>query len=92
MSVPTLAARGASPAEFGGHCNPPGCVAPPSNIPDDSAMFLVVAPLDSRRDVLTGPLGATPDWHRGLLDVTKRAKLAPELGKVEGVALKRKTK
>jgi hypothetical protein len=55
-----LAARGESPAAFGGRCLPPGCVAPPSNIPD----------ILGRRAWPAGRLtrlGATPDLHHGLL-------------------------
>jgi hypothetical protein len=55
-----LAARGESPAAFGRRCIPPGCVAPPSNIPD----------ILGRRALPAGRiagLGATPDFHHGLL-------------------------
>jgi hypothetical protein len=58
--VPSLAARGASPAAFGRHCIPPGCVASPSNIPD----------ILGRRALPGGriaALDATPDLHHGLL-------------------------
>ena len=55
-----LAARSASPPAFGRHCIPPGCVTPPSNIPD----------ILGRRALPGGriaALGATPDLHHGLL-------------------------
>src|SRR5450759_811319 len=55
-----LAARGESPAAFGRRRIPPGCVAPPSNIPD----------ILGRRALPAGRragLGATPDFHHGLL-------------------------
>src|SRR5436189_2753059 len=56
----TLAARGESPAAFGRRCIPADCVAPPSNIPD----------ILGRRALSSGrlaALGATPDFHHGLL-------------------------
>jgi hypothetical protein len=59
--IPTLAARGESPTAFGRRCIPADCVAPPSNIPD----------ILGRRALLAGrlaALGATPDFHHGLLD------------------------
>src|SRR6266545_3252461 len=55
-----LAARGESPAAFGRRCIPADCVAPPSNIPD----------ILGRRALSAGrlaALGATPDFHHGLL-------------------------
>jgi hypothetical protein len=55
-----LPARGESPAAFGRRRIPPGCVAPPSNIPD----------ILGRRALPAGRragLGATPDFHHGLL-------------------------
>ena len=55
-----LAARGGSRAAFGGRCIPAGCVAPPSNMPD----------ILGRRALPAGRLarlGATPDFHHGLL-------------------------
>src|SRR6266542_1578999 len=57
-----LAARGETPAAFGRRCIPADCVAPPSNIPD----------ILGRRALSAGrlaALGATPDFHHGLLDV-----------------------
>src|SRR5438046_10323372 len=55
-----LAARGETPAAFGRRCIPADCVAPPSNIPD----------ILGRRALSAGrlaALGATPDFHHGLL-------------------------
>ena len=57
-----LAARGESLAAFDGRCIPSGCVAPPSNTPG----------ILGRRALLAGRparLGATPDFHHGLLGV-----------------------
>jgi hypothetical protein len=54
------AARGKSLAAFDGRCILAGCVAPPSNIPD----ILSRRALPARR---LGRLGATPDFHHGLL-------------------------
>src|SRR5207244_4551206 len=54
------AARGETPAAFGRRCIPADCVAPPSNIPD----------ILGRRALSAGclaALGATPDFHHGLL-------------------------
>src|SRR5439155_14146611 len=54
------AARGENPAAFGRRCIPADCVAPPSHIPD----------MLGRRALSSGrlaALGATPDFHRGLL-------------------------
>jgi hypothetical protein len=59
LSLAVLAARGASPAAFGRHCIPPGCVVPPSNIPD----ILGRHALPAGR---IAALGATPDLHHGL--------------------------
>jgi hypothetical protein len=56
-----LAARGESPAAFERRCIPPGCVAPPSNIPD----ILGRHALPGGRLAV---LGATPDFHHGLLE------------------------
>src|SRR5437870_8977564 len=56
-----LAARGESLAAFDGRCIPAGCVAPPSNTPG----------ILGRRALPAGRLarlGATPDFHHGLLD------------------------
>src|SRR5428012_8521 len=55
-----LAARGESPTAFERRCIPPGCVAPPSNIPDILGRYALPA---GRLAVL----GATPDFHHGLL-------------------------
>src|SRR5438477_12412651 len=55
-----LAARGESLAAFDGRCIPGGCVAPPSN----------TAGILGRRALPAGRLarlGATPDFHHGLL-------------------------
>src|SRR5262249_23391107 len=55
-----LAARGASPTAFGRRCIPAGCVASPSNMVD----------ILGRRALPSGrlaALGATPDFHHGLL-------------------------
>jgi 4-amino-4-deoxy-L-arabinose transferase-like glycosyltransferase len=57
-----LTARGESPPAFGGRCIPRGCVAPPSNTPG----------ILGRRALPGGRiarLGATPDFHHGLLRV-----------------------
>src|SRR5437773_1378474 len=64
----TLAARGESPAAFGRRCIPADCVAPPSNIPD----------ILGRRALSSGrlaALGATPDFHHGLLEQVLEAEL-----------------
>src|SRR3989454_5385614 len=56
----SLTARGESLAAFDGRCIPGGCVAPPSNTPG----------ILGRRALPAGRLarlGATPDFHRGLL-------------------------
>jgi ATP-dependent Lhr-like helicase len=55
-----LAARGESPAAFERRCIPAGGVAPPSNIPD----ILGRPALPAGRLAV---LGATPDFHHGLL-------------------------
>ena len=55
-----LAARGESPAAFGRRCIPPGGVAPRSNTPG----ILTRRALPSGR---IAALGATPDFHHGLL-------------------------
>src|SRR6202023_4094446 len=60
----TLAARGESPAAFERRCIPTGCVAPPSNIPDIPDILGRHALPAGRLAVL----GATPDFHHGLLD------------------------
>src|SRR5207249_9113154 len=55
-----LTARGESPPAFGRRCIPADCVAPRSNIPD----------ILGRRALSAGrlaALGATPDFHHGLL-------------------------
>jgi hypothetical protein len=57
-----LAVRGESPTAFGWRRIPSGCVAPSSNIPD----ILGHRALGAGR--ITG-LGATPDFHHGLLGV-----------------------
>src|SRR5438128_11837546 len=56
----SLAARGESLAAFDGRCILAGCVAPPSNTPG----ILGRRALPSRR---LARLGATPDFHHGLL-------------------------
>jgi hypothetical protein len=55
-----LAARGKSLAAFDGRCILAGCVAPPSNIPDILGRHALPA------GRIAG-LGATPDFHHGLL-------------------------
>src|SRR3984893_17876417 len=55
-----LAARGERPAAFERRCIPPGCVAPPSNIPDILGRHALPA---GRLAVL----GAAPDFHHGPL-------------------------
>src|SRR6476469_2436915 len=60
-----LAARGESLAAFDGRCIPGGCVAPPSNTPG----------ILGRRALPAGRLarlGATPDFHHGLLGNQRR--------------------
>ena len=69
-----LAARGASPAAFGGRCIPAGGVAPPSHPPG----------MLGRRALPAGRLarlGATPDVHHGLLDAHE---LRHALGRFDG--------
>ena len=61
----SLTARGESPAAFGRRCVPSGCVAPRSNIPD----ILARRALPAGR--IAG-LGATPDFHHGLLGEARR--------------------
>jgi hypothetical protein len=56
-----LAARGESPAAFGRRCIPPGCVAPRSN----TSGILTRRALPAGR---IAALGATPDFHHGLLE------------------------
>jgi DNA invertase Pin-like site-specific DNA recombinase len=56
-----LAARCESPTAFERRCIPAGCVAPPSNIPDILGRHALPA---GRLAVL----GATPDFHHGLLE------------------------
>ncbi len=60
-AVSTLAARGESPAAFDRRCIPPGCVAPRSN----TAGML---PRRALPDGRITALGATRDFHRGLLE------------------------
>jgi hypothetical protein len=63
----SLAARGESPAAFGRRCIPADGVAPPSNIPD----------ILGRRALSAGrlvALGATPDFHHGLLGRRQRGR------------------
>ena len=65
---PPLAARGETPAAFGRRCIPADCVAPPSNIPD----------ILGRRALSAGrlaALGATLDFHHGLLRPPKRRRV-----------------
>jgi membrane fusion protein, multidrug efflux system len=63
-----LAARGESLAAFDGRCILPGSVAPPSNTPG----ILGRRALPARR---LARLGATPDFHHGLLAVIAAAAL-----------------
>jgi len=63
-SVAGLAARGASQSAFDRRCIPPRCVAQRSNIPD----ILAFRALRSGR--IDG-LGATTDFHHGLLDAAE---------------------
>src|SRR5256712_9810004 len=61
-----LAARGESLAAFDGRCIPAGYVAPPSNTPG----------ILGRRALPSGRLarlGATPDFHHGLLTAFAKA-------------------
>jgi hypothetical protein len=65
-----LAARGGSPAAFGRRCIPVGGVAPPSN----------TGRILGRRALPPGrlaALGATPDFHHGLLAFGMRASAIP---------------
>src|SRR5437762_12072611 len=73
-----LAARGATPSAFERRCIPPGRVAPPSNTPGIATPprkpRAAGAPVLSRRALPAGRLarlGATPDFHHGLLRVSK---------------------
>src|SRR5712691_7511566 len=66
--VGALAARGESLAAFDGRCIPAGCVAPRSNTPGILGGRALPAGRLAR-------LGATPDFHHGLLE----AELAAEL-------------
>src|SRR3989442_10535656 len=62
VTVVGLTARGESLAAFDGRCIPAGYVAPPSNTPG----------ILSRRALPSGRLarlGATPDFHHGLLSI-----------------------
>src|ERR1700676_4639208 len=72
-----LSARGESPAAFGQRCIPPppqrgcrvgdpgvDCVAPRSNTPGILTRRALPGPDASS---ITGALGATPDFHHGLL-------------------------
>src|SRR5580658_10219573 len=59
--APGPTARGESPTAFERRCIPAGCVAPPSNVPDILGRHALPA---GRLAVL----GATPDFHHGLLD------------------------
>src|SRR5438034_2816979 len=63
-----LAARGESPAAFGWRCIPAGCVAPRSNTPG----ILARRALPSGR---IATLGATLDFHHGLLTALAAAML-----------------
>jgi Oligogalacturonate lyase len=68
-----LAARGETLAAFDGRCIPAGCVAPPSNTPG----------ILGRRALPAGRLarlGATPDFHHGLLGAPKPASIPGEGG------------
>ena len=65
-----LAARGESLAAFDGRCIPAGCVAPPLNTPG----------ILGRRALPAGRLarlGATPDFHHGLLGISTRDAVVP---------------
>src|ERR1700730_7981173 len=81
------AARVESPTAFGQRCIPPGCVAPRSNIPD----ILTRRALPAGR--IAG-LGATPDFHHGLLgasapghDATSSTVIAEAVVKLGGGVL-----
>lgn len=66
IQVGRLAARGESLTAFDGRCIPAGCVAPPSNTPG----------IIGRRALPAGRLarlGATPDFHHGLLGALRSA-------------------
>src|SRR6266852_1130534 len=73
-----LAARGESPTAFGRRCIPSGCVAPPSNIPDIlgrralPGVPSVAATLGAPAGRIAA-LGATPDFHHGLLELDQPA-------------------
>src|SRR5947199_1623886 len=69
-----LPARGATPSAFERRCIPPGRVAPPSNTPGIATpprkRRAAGAPVLGRRALPAGRLarlGATPDFHHGLL-------------------------
>src|SRR6266852_4107004 len=77
-----VAARGATPSAFERRCIPSGCVAPPSNIPDIATPprkpRAAGAPVLGRRALPAGRLaglGATPDFHHGLLSRANDARL-----------------
>ena len=59
-----LAARGESPAAFDRRCVPPGCVAPRSHT---TGIFPRRALLGPTSAFVKRGLGATPDFHHGLL-------------------------
>ena len=59
-----LAAHGESPTAFDRRCIPGGCVASHSNIPD---ILTRRALLGRTTASISGPLGATPGLHHGLL-------------------------
>src|SRR5438132_4434803 len=60
LATCVLAARGESLAAFDGRCIPAGCVAPRSNTPGILGRRALPAARLAR-------LGATPDFHHGLL-------------------------
>src|ERR687892_1651234 len=64
-AVSPLTARGESPAAFGRRCIPSGCVAPRSNTPGILARRALP-------DGRIAALGATLDFHHGLLDSGRR--------------------
>src|SRR6266478_3382700 len=71
-----LAARGESLAAFDGRCIPAGCVAPRSHTPG----------MLGRRALPAGRLarlGATPDFHHGLLGLT----IGERLRTIDGVRI-----
>src|SRR5256712_9399956 len=82
MGQRALAARGESPAAFDGRCIPGGCVAPRSNTPG----------ILGRRALPAGRLarlGATPDFHHGLLTTSAKAAVVRRPASAKASAVRR---